>query len=133
MKLLDSTFIVDFLRKRIESERALEILRGETVFTTRINFFEVLTGIFSLKSEAERERHFADAFMLFERIGILELDEKSAIKASQIAGELNKSGAHIEPNDCLTAGISLSNEIEIIVTRNIKHFQAIKGLKIETY
>ncbi len=133
MKLLDTTFLIDILRGKGGIEKTVERLSNEKVFTTRINAFEIFTGVFSIRSERDREQRIAEAMALFERIEILELDERASILSSQIAGRLNREGRPIEPNDCLIAGIALSNGIEIILTRNIKDFQQIPGITVESY
>jgi len=132
MKLLDTTFLVDFLRKK-NSVKEKIITLGPPLCTTRINVFETLAGIFSIKLEADRRRKLGDFQILFNSLQILELDEKSALIASQISGYLNIQGNHIEAGDCLIAGIALSNGINTIVTKNVKDYQKIEGLKVEGY
>ena len=131
MKLLDTTFLIDVLRDGENVRQKAEELKNEALFTTRINIFEILVGIFSLSSGRERRLH--QASMLFERVAVLELDEKGATLAAQISGELNREGRPVEPGDCLIAGIALSNGIRTIVTRNTKRFIKMKGLHVESY
>jgi predicted nucleic acid-binding protein len=38
----------------------------------------------------------------------------------------------VDPIDAQIAGIALQHD-DIIVTRNIKHFERFKGLRVETY
>lgn len=134
MKIVaDSTFLIDLLRQHGGVENKLKALEDNVFFTTRINFFEIMVGVCSIKLEKDRVKRLKEALKVFDNIGILELDEKSAVKASQIAGELNRTGIQIEPNDCLTAGISIANGINTILTKNIKHFEHIKELNLETY
>ena len=133
MKLLDSTFLIDFLRKNENIQEKLEELLLEPLYTTRINVFETLVGIYAIKAENDREKKLEDANMLFNRLKILELKEDSTIKGSQICGELIRKGMVIESGDCLIAGIALSNGISAIITRNTKHFENIEGLKVEGY
>ena len=133
MILLDTTFLIDTLKGKEYSRKKMNEL-NDLLFTTRINIFEVLVGLFSIKkSESIIREHFNSASNLFSQLNILELDEKSMIKSAEIAGNLNKLGRPIGSTDCLIAGIALSNGIKTIITRNIKHFENIEELNIETY
>ena len=133
MKLLDSTFLIDFARKKIAAREKLESLEHQTLYTTRINIFEVLTGLFSLKSETERAIKLSEIQIFFNRLTIMELDETSSVKAAEISGALNKSGSSVDSADCLIAGIALSNGINTIVTRNARDFEKREGIKVESY
>ncbi|HLD57788.1 MAG TPA: type II toxin-antitoxin system VapC family toxin [archaeon] len=134
MILLDTTFLIDLLRGKENVKAKFESLSHLTVFTTRINVFEVLVGIFSLK----RDEQFIDkqvnaAFALFDLLNILELDESSTMKSAHIAAKLNKDGLPIGSTDCLIAGVALANGINTIISRNTIHFERIEGLKVVGY
>ena len=64
---------------------------------------------------------------------IFTLNKNSAFVAAKIGAELSSQGQIIEDLDIMVAGICLSNGCTKIVTKNIKHFSRIKGLKVETY
>jgi len=55
------------------------------------------------------------------------------MKAAEIHGELIAKGNKIDNTDSLIAAIALTNNINTIITRNKKHFERIKGIKVETY
>ncbi len=133
MILLDSTFLIDFTKRHLSAQQKLNDLGHKTLFTTRINVFELLAGLFSLKSESERASKLSETQMFLSRLIVLELDHFSAKKAAEIFGQLNRKGLSIESADCLIAGIALSNNINTIVTRNTKDFQRIEGIKVEVY
>ena len=63
---------------------------------------------------------------------ILPLDSTAAWRAGIEIGRLRKSGMVIDPIDAQIAGIALRHD-ETVVTRNTKHFQSIKGLKVQSY
>ncbi len=63
---------------------------------------------------------------------IWHLDVDGAIKAGEIDGKLIQQGQKIDPEDSMIAGITISKG-EKLLTRNLKHFSRIPGLKIETY
>lgn len=63
---------------------------------------------------------------------ICDFKEKDAKKAGEIEANLIKEGSIIDLEDIMIAGIAISRD-EKIISRNIKHFNRIKNLKIETY
>ncbi|MBI4017273.1 MAG: type II toxin-antitoxin system VapC family toxin [Candidatus Aenigmarchaeota archaeon] len=129
--LLDSTALIDILEDNPGANTLLEHLKGEAVFTTRINVFEVLVGVYALRQHVEKK--LRDAEQLFLRLNILELNEVSAKWAARIQGSLYQQGKPIDDTDCLTAAIALSHGITKIATRNKKHFEQIKQISVETY
>lgn len=128
MKVLDTTFLIDFLNG---DKAALKIVESdEQLLTTQMNMYEILRGIF-LASNSESE--MLKAMELFENVRVLQLDDSGIIKSAEIFASLTKKGAIIADNDCITAGIALSRGINKIVTRNTEHFKRIKGIKAEAY
>ena len=130
MICLDTSFILDLFRKRDASIVKLKSLASKELASTEVNYFEVLFGVFKRHQFSQNELMSVQNF--FSSIRIFSLDSLSAYKAAEIAGELSKKGLTIETNDALIAGICLVNNCEI-VTKDIKHFSRIKGLKVETY
>lgn len=128
MKVLDSTYLIDLLR----GEKAtLPILNSkELLFTTQINMYEVIRGLFLRKIDSHK---FLDASDLFEHIRVLPLNDSSIIRSADIFSALSRSGTIISDADCLTAGIALSYGITTLVTRNKKHFERISGIQVEAY
>ena len=128
MKLLDSTFLIDLLNGKATTKKIIE--QDDFYFTTQINMFEVLSGLFFSEKSAKKQ---ADALDLFENVLVLSLDEKSVVKAAKLRAQLMKKGEPIEDTDCLIGGIALTNGIKQVVTKNVKHFKRIPGIKVETY
>lgn len=133
MKCLDTTFIIDFLKGKKEAvAKASKLDKEGELFTTDINSFEVLYGIFKNKN-INQEKELRDAQNLLERLTVLPLQSKSTLRSAQIAGELTLQGLDINPPDCITAGICLANDINVIITRDKLHFSRIKGIKTDVY
>ncbi|MBI2564561.1 type II toxin-antitoxin system VapC family toxin [Candidatus Woesearchaeota archaeon] len=128
MKVLDTTFLIDVLRGEKET---LKILNSkDLLLTTQINMYEVIRGLFIRKISDER---FREVIHTFDDMRLLSLDNRAIIKSADISAQLVKKGAIISDCDCMTAGITLSNNINTIVTRNIEHFKRINGIQVETY
>ncbi|MBW2974791.1 PIN domain-containing protein [Candidatus Woesearchaeota archaeon] len=133
MRCLDTTFLIDLLKGRREAvKKSMELDNDLEVFTTEINIFEVLYGIFRDKA-INSEKELENAKKLFDRLRILPLRGEATVRSAGIAGELTRKGLTIDPHDCISAGISLANGVTVIVTRNKDHFSRIKGLGVETY
>ncbi len=128
MKLLDATFLIDLLNRKPETLKILET--QQQLLTTQINMFETIRGLF-LKNVSQNKFHQAKE--TFEHIKVLPLDDRGILKAAEISANLIKKGQMIDDADCLTAGIALAHGIKTIVTKNDKHFQRIKELKVEKY
>jgi len=128
MKVLDTTFLIDFLNGNVRTLKIAE--SNEQLFTTQINMYEVIRGIFLGKNPLP---DLEKAKEMFENIRILSLDDYSIIKSAEIFADLTKKGEMIADNDCLTAGIALSKGINKIVTKNTEHFKRIKDIKVVTY
>ena len=98
--------------------------------TTSINSLEIFVGIIEIdgisSSRIEKTREFLDT------LSILDFDHLAAEKSANILNTLKKSGTPIGIKDSLIAGIVLSNNVTLL-TRNIKHFEKVSGLIIESW
>jgi tRNA(fMet)-specific endonuclease VapC len=129
--ILDTTFILDVMNG---DERALERQiqlseSGESVRVGSPTIFELWTGIAcSLYPETEKIK----VATVLTQFDVINLNRISAEKSGEINGSLIKNGVKIDPEDAMIAGIAML-ENETVLTRNVKHFSRINGLRIETY
>ena len=130
MICLDSDFIVDFLRQKQNAILKMESLKGHTVVSTEVNYLEVLYGILIKKQVPKKE--FVSAQEFFSSMPNMPLNHTAAYNTANIATSLKKVGQEIGFSDTMIAGICLANNCPLL-TKNIKHFSRIKGLKVETY
>lgn len=129
--IADTSFIIDLMRKR---DSALEKLskiemKKENQRTTSLTVFELATGI-EMSDWPEKEKLKVEE--LLQMFSIIDFKNIHAYRAGLELGKLYKEGKPIDPVDAQISGIALV-EKEIIVTRNVKHFERIEGLKIESY
>ena|SRR3989338_930884 len=128
MKVLDSTFLIDAIAGEKET---LPLLSGKaTLLTTQICMFEVIRGLFKKKASPLK---IQEVMELFEHIRVLPFDDQAVVKSAEISAELWNRGNPIPDSDCMIAGSALSKKIPVLVTRNVKHFNRIQGLTVETY
>lgn len=128
MKVLDTTFLIDFLGGDKATVKIAE--SKELLLTTQVNMYEIIRGVFlgdNPSSDLLRAKE------VFENIRVLQLDDNGIIKSAEIFADLVKKGKMISDFDCITAGIALSKGATTIVTKNIDHFKRIKGLIVESY
>ncbi|MFH1916410.1 MAG: PIN domain-containing protein [Nanoarchaeota archaeon] len=124
--ILDSSFIIDLFNKDTQAiEHARDFEEGESIKVSTISVFEVCFGI-----SGEKKLTKADEF--FDSTIILDVNRTIARRAATLGQELQKKGLLIDPEDCVIAATAIL-ENEPIVTRNVKHFSRIPGLKIVTY
>ena len=98
-------------------------------YITAPTVMELAVGV-SLSNLPKTERDKID-----EIIGgfqVLPLGAISAWRAGIELGSLKRSGVLVDPIDAQIAGIALQHD-DIVVTRNIKHFERFKGLRVEGY
>jgi tRNA(fMet)-specific endonuclease VapC len=104
------------------SERVAFELKTGKLATTVISAFELWIGCQTNKQSQAVE-------ILLSALTILSLTESSAQKSGTVKRELDSEGKTIGMADSLIAGITLENQ-GVLLTRNKKHFDRVKGLNI---
>ncbi len=128
--ILDTSFIIDLLRGNKSAVNKVTDLENSSkpVLATTISVFEIWQGIADFKNEDKKQR----ILDMISSFGLLVLDFESAKEGGEIHSKLEKKGVPIEPEDSMIAGIAKVHN-ETLLTKNIKHFSRIDGLRIETY
>lgn len=128
--ILDTSFLIDFLKNREEAiEKYSELKKhGEELFITSISVFEVMQGTsrFHSHEKIEKTKDFLKSISCFY------FNFDAAMHAGEIMSELRRKGKTIDAADTMIAGIAKIQN-QIILTRNVKHFERITGIKIESY
>ena len=133
MILLDTTFLIDLLRKKKNAiSKAIELTTRDKLSTTYINIYELLIGVYSIK-DTDKEKKLQDVEKLMEKLEVFTLEKESTINSAKIGGDLILKGQVIGDTDNMIIGIALTNGITTIVTRDMKHYKKIKEIKVETY
>jgi tRNA(fMet)-specific endonuclease VapC len=94
-------------------------------FTSTIVVAELSVGAYL----SQRADALDKTLRIISAISIIDLNKEIALLGGKMYSELVRDGKEIELNDCLIAATALSSGIKEIVTRNIDHFNKIKGLK----
>jgi predicted nucleic acid-binding protein len=135
MACLDSSVIIDILRGRNSAEVIENKLDSadEEIFIPAPVIIELIRGFYLKSSKSnikENEKERIDKFL--SSFVILDLDKESAIKSGEIEAELINSGELIDLEDIMIAAIAVKND-ETLITKNKKHFEKIKDLKVQSY
>lgn len=129
--ILDTSFLVDLMRNKHNAVAQMQklVASSESIAITAPTVFELCAGI-ELSGLPDCERDKVSA-VLSDQI-VFSLDSLSARNAGELHGKLMKRGESIGAVDCMVAGIALKHG-EAILTRDVKHFLRVAGLKVETY
>ena len=127
---LDTTAAIDLFKKNNDIKILIDNLE-EDICSTIINYQELMYGLNPENLDHNKEEGFYDD--LFSGLFLFSLDDKSAKKSRNILWQLRKLGKNIGNSDCSIAGILLSNGVNKIITRNVKHFDNINGLEVIGY
>lgn len=128
MVYLDTSFIIDLLRGDKSIKNKLKQLEKPLKITTT-SVMEIITGSELSNNKSSEKEKIKE---LLQSLIVVPFDKKCAIKAGVIEAKLIKSGKRIEIEDVMIAATAIVNN-DVLVTRNIKHFEKIKDLKIERY
>jgi len=132
LKLVDTTFIIGLLRGDPTTvEKALQLDGEGGAASTAVNVFEVAYGVH--RSMTDAEGRMEQAQKVLSNLEIFPLDSRAALKAAEIAADLDKKGMTVDPFDALVAGIAIVNGVRTIVTRNVTHFERIPELDVEIH
>ncbi|MBI2107791.1 PIN domain-containing protein [Candidatus Woesearchaeota archaeon] len=130
--ILDTQFLIDILRgndsSANEKTTELDAKFGVKGIAT-ISVMELWKGaVQSIHQEKEKRK----VNELIQSLFVHSFTEEDAKKAGEIEADLKKRGEMIDLEDIMIAGAALARN-ETILTRNIRHFNKIKGLNLESY
>jgi len=126
--LLDTDVAVEVTRKRDRDVHAR--LHAEArVALSAVSLYELRFG--AEKSTDPRANHDG-VDELLGAVDLLEFDAAAAAHAGEIRAELRHAGTPIGPYDTLIAGHARSRGL-VLVTRNVREFERVPGLRVERW
>ncbi|MBI2477122.1 MAG: type II toxin-antitoxin system VapC family toxin [Planctomycetia bacterium] len=136
MALLDTTFLIDLMKeakKRHAGPATVKldelIRRGEALRIAVFTIGELYVGV-AKGTQPTRERAKVEGAL--QPFDIVPFEANTARIFGGVVGELEKQGQPISDMDALIASAALEND-ELLVTRNVGHFQRVPGLRVEGY
>ncbi|MHA1671711.1 MAG: type II toxin-antitoxin system VapC family toxin [Promethearchaeota archaeon] len=135
MIILDTSACIDYLKGNNEIKKSV-LKQEDLIHITSITVYEINIGLERTKRKISNKRYNELYKIWTEFISCMEvfpLGYKEAEMAAEIYDNLESQGQRIDDNDILIAGIMLSNGIKKIITKNVNHFERIKGIEIIEY
>ncbi|MDG7001927.1 MAG: type II toxin-antitoxin system VapC family toxin [Nitrososphaerota archaeon] len=129
--LADTNFLIDLMSNdeaALRKARELES-SGVGLVVGAPSIFELYVGVSLAKRSAEERLKIISTI---STLPTLPLDSEAAKVGGVIYGEKFKSGMKIDSEDAMLAGIAKTKNNPVL-TRNIKHFSGIDGVRVETY
>lgn len=124
--LIDSDYVVDWLKGRSDAVQLLTGLRRGGLAISDITFGEVYEGIYSGRDPVTAERGFRQ----FLRLATVVPTNRTIMRRfARLRGELRARGLLIGDLDLLIAATALAHDLTL-VTRNRRHFARIPGLAL---
>ena len=118
---IDTDIIIDHLRGRAPGAQLYEqIITNYTPYTTYINKFELLCGVYSLREISVIEK----SLLGFK---ILPFNDSSGYEAAAVYKNLKKKGSMIGIRDILIAGTVIANRVQL-ASNNQMDFKRIQGV-----
>ena len=127
---LDTSAIIDIFKGEERIRRFLENNK-EPLAATIMSYLELFFGLNPENPKHKIESQYYNEF--FKSLYNINLTKDSCEKSSEIFWELKKNGKSIEQFDCVIAAMFLVNGIDKIITRNSRHFENIRQLKVISY
>jgi tRNA(fMet)-specific endonuclease VapC len=123
MIVADSDVLIDFLAGHgPAADRVASELDAGQLATTAVSCFELLAG-------ARTPRQERAVRLLIDSLDALPVDRAAADRAAAVRRSLEKRGAPLPMADCLIAGIVLQRGLRLL-TRNVRHFERVEGLRV---
>jgi len=124
--LVDSDWVADYLKGKAPAESLLDSLFPDGLAVSIITFAEVYEGIYYGRDP----RHYEAAFRGFVRgVEVLGITRAIAKRFALVRGDLRSRGLTVDEPDLLIAATALQHDL-IMVTRNLRDFQRVPGLRI---
>lgn len=126
MKLVDSSFLIDYARADDDAVSYLEGHDDEVIGASTIVLSEIYRGLM-LTRDMTREQ----AMSKYEWVEDVPFTNEIAAEAAEIYVQLREDGNIIPKSDIYTAGTARSLGVPLVVSDT--HFDSVDCLDVETY
>ena len=130
--ILDTSFLIEAERRETEIGQFVKNREEEVFGISVISVAELLHGVHRADSTKRRLKRSAYVEKVIELFPIYNFEITTARIYSELWAELNKKGIPIGAHDLIIGSTALSLGFSV-VTCNLRHFERIEGLKIETF
>ena len=127
--LLDTNIAIYTIKNRpAEVREAFKAHDGQMCISS-VTLMELIYGA-EASQAVERNLRVIEGFAA--RLDVLSYDDAAAAHTGQLRAELKKIGRPIGPYDEMIAGHARSRGL-VVVTNNLRHFQAVPGIRVENW
>jgi tRNA(fMet)-specific endonuclease VapC len=126
--LIDTDWIIDYLKGKKNIVNRLQKLFDEGLTISVISLAELYEGIFASKDPKKHLKALQD---FLSGIVVLGITDEICQTFGRLRAEQRKIGVIIDNFDLLIGSTALIHDL-MILTDNVKHFEKIKGIKIES-
>lgn len=126
--LLDTNIIIDLFKGENKTVEIINKIGNEKIFLSAVAISEYYVGVYRSNNPQEQITTFEN-FIKKGEIIILDIDSKIAKKFGELQANNKRKGELKPVLDLFIASTCLVNNL-ILVTKNIKDFKDIEGLKI---
>lgn len=127
--LLDTDTCIGVLRQRPGMVQRLSQVAPMDCAVSMVTVYELFCGLAKAQDPAKEQKKVE---RLISAIIELPLDRAGAEAAANIRAELERQGTPIGPYDLLIAGQAVAGGLTL-VTNNVREFQRVSGLKLESW
>jgi tRNA(fMet)-specific endonuclease VapC len=131
MAVLDTDFLIDLMRARPSAVALLNsLLEGhDPVAISAISVMQLYHGVARSQMAAAEEERVDRAT---RGVSVYDFTREIAERAGRIDGKLVAKGARLNPPDVMIAATALVKN-EPVVTRNLRDFGRIQGVRVISY
>ena len=126
MKLLETSYLVDYEKGRDVARDYYEAHQHEAFGASTVSMFELAFGVVW-----ESERDLQTLRDSLQWIEFLEFSVADAIEAARVQAELQSAGQRIPIGDLLIAGVARNRGATLVAGDD--HFQRIDGLDVDMH
>lgn len=126
MYLLDTDVVVSYLNGRADAVALVSALLADGIAISAITLGELYEGVLF---GSDPRRHMAGLRQFLQGARVITVNRRVARTFGQIRGELRRQGQLLPAPDLLIGATALAYDLTL-VTRNLRHFQRIPGLRI---
>lgn len=130
--LIDSNVLIAAERGLLDVPAKVKGREGEEFFISVVTASELLHGVWRAKDAATRARRAAFVEGILDHFPILPIELSVARAHAQLWAELEAKGAPIGAHDLWLAAscVALGHAL---ITRNVREFKRVPGLKVEAW
>jgi predicted nucleic acid-binding protein len=126
MKLLETSYLVDYETGRAAAKSYFDAHKHETLAASTVSMFELAFGVVW---DSSRELEELRDSLLW--VDFLEFSVADALEAARIQAELQSAGERLPIGDLLIAGVARNRGATLVASD--EHFTRVDGLDVENH